>query len=184
MPTPRLLIIVASVRSGRVGAAVGEWVAARAESVDGVEVDVADLAEVRLPLHDEPHHPRLRDYVGEDARRWSARVESADGVVFVMPEYNHSFSAPLKNAIDYLHQEWVGMPVGLVSYGGLSGGTRAVVALQPVLVNLGMHLVRTNVEIAWVAEHVHDGAFVPTERHERALEALLAELAVMVSRPV
>jgi NAD(P)H-dependent FMN reductase len=176
---PTLLIVIASVRQGRVGNAVGDWVAARARDAGGLSIDVVDLLELQLPLHDEPHHPRLRQYVGDHARSWSARVESADSFVFVLPEYNHSFSAPLKNAIDYLFAEWASKPIGLVSYGGLSGGTRAVVALQPVLTNLGMLSTRTNVEIAWVAEHVVDGVFRPTERHDAALAAQLSELAAM-----
>jgi hypothetical protein len=70
-----------------------------------LDVDLVDLRELQLPLHDEPHHPKLQNYIGEPAKRWSARVGSADAVIFVMPEYNHSFSAPLQNAIDYLHAE-------------------------------------------------------------------------------
>jgi NAD(P)H-dependent FMN reductase len=178
---PRLLIVVASVRPTRVGGAVGDWVAAGAHRAAEFEVDVADLTEVGLPLHDEPNHPRLRQYVGQHAIDWSERVDAADAVVFVMPEYNHSFSAPLKNAIDYLHEEWAALPVGIVSYGGLSGGTRAVVAIQPVMVNLGMRITRSAVEIAWVAEHVSDGVFAATDRHDRALAAMLAELAAAVA---
>lgn len=175
----RLLVVIASTRPGRVGSAVGEWVVDRARAHgDGLfDVQVADLAEIGLPLLDEPHHPRLARYEHEHTRAWSATVAAADAFVFVMPEYNHSFSAPLKNALDYLVVEWEGKTVGLVSYGGLSGGTRAVVALQPVLANLALGGVRSNVEIAWVGELVDDGVFVPTERHERALAAQLDELA-------
>ena len=175
-------MLVASVRDGRVGRAVGDWVVEAAgahaphPAAEGLDVDLVDLRELRLPLHDEPHHPKLQTYVGEPAKQWSARVAAADAVIFVMPEYNHSFSAPLKNAIDYLHAEWAGMPVGIVSYGGLSGGTRAVVALQPVMVNLGMKCLPVNVEIAWVSEHVADGVFAATDRHDRALAALLGDL--------
>ena len=179
-------MLVASVRETRVGRAVGDWVVAAAGAhaphpdAGALDIDLVDLRELQLPLHDEPHHPKLQNYVGEPAKRWSARVAAADAVIFVMPEYNHSFSAPLKNAIDYLHAEWAGKPVGTVSYGGLSGGTRAVVALQPVLVNLGMRCLSANVEIAWVAEHVVEGVFLPSERHERALASQLAELAALV----
>jgi NAD(P)H-dependent FMN reductase len=178
----RLLVLVASIRETRVGRAVGDWVVATAGAhaahpdAGVLDVDLVDLRELQLPLHDEPHHPKLQNYIGEPAKQWSARVGSADAVIFVMPEYNHSFSAPLKNAIDYLHAEWAGKPVGLVSYGGLSGGTRAVVALQPVLVNLGMRCLSANVEIAWVAEHVADGMFTASERHDKALAAVLDEL--------
>jgi NAD(P)H-dependent FMN reductase len=177
---PRLLVIIASTRPGRVGEHVGRWVVEAAAAAVGWDVRVADLAELALPLLDEPAHPRLRDYRHDHTLRWSAEVDAADGFVIVMPEYNHSFTAPLKNALDYLVQEWDGKPAGLVSYGGLSGGTRAVTALQPVLANLGIRGVHVNVEIAWVAEHLVDGRFVPTDRHERALAAQLTELAELL----
>ena len=181
MTAPRLLVVIASVRQGRVGGAVGAWVATQAQELGAFDVDVVDLRALQLPLHDEPHHPRLGQYVGEHARSWSARVSEADACIFVMPEYNHSYSAPLKNAIDYLFVEWGRMPVGLVSYGGLSGGTRAVVALQPVMTNLGMLSTRVNVEIAWVAEHMGGDVFLPAERHESALLAQLRELEALVT---
>ncbi|MFB2554219.1 NADPH-dependent FMN reductase [Herbiconiux liangxiaofengii] len=176
----RLLVVIASTRPGRVGGAVGEWVVQAARASAAFEVEVADLAELGLPLLDEPAHPRLRDYRHDHTHRWSAQVDRADGFVFVMPEYNHSYTAPLKNALDYLVHEWAGKPVGLVSYGGLSGGTRAVVALQPVLANLQLRGVAANVEIAWVAEHLDEGRFAPSERHDRALAALVAELATLL----
>lgn len=178
---PQLLVVIASTRPGRVGGAVGDWVIQAARASGRFDVRVADLAELALPLLDEPSHPRLRDYRHPHTHAWSAQVEAADGFVLVMPEYNHSFTAPLKNALDYLVQEWDGKPVGLVSYGGLSGGTRAVVALQPVLANLGLRGVHANVEIAWVAEHVHAGAFAASDRHDRALEAQLSELAQLLT---
>jgi NAD(P)H-dependent FMN reductase len=176
----RLMVLIASTRVGRVGGPVGDWVAQAARQAGEVEVDVVDLATFVLPLLAEPNHPRLKQYTSDLTWEWSRRVEAADAVIFVLPEYNHSYSAPLKNAIDHLHGEWAGKPVGLVSYGGLSGGSRAVVALQPVLVNLGMRMLAANVEIAWVAEHLVDGEFLPTERHERALATQLAALAELV----
>jgi len=176
----RLLVLIASTRVGRAGGAVGAWVAETARQAGAVEVDAVDLASFVLPMMEEPNHPRLKAYTSELTWAWSRRVEAADAVVFVLPEYNHSYSAPLKNAIDHLHGEWAGKPVGLVSYGGLSGGSRAVVALQPVMVNLGMRMLAANVEIAWVSEHIVDGVFMPSERHDRALAAELASLAALV----
>ncbi|WP_120338964.1 NADPH-dependent FMN reductase [Cryobacterium soli] len=176
----RVMVVIASTRVGRVGGPVGDWVAQAARQAGDVEVDVVDLAAFVLPMLAEPNHPRLKQYTSELTWEWSRRVEAVDAVIFVLPEYNHSYSAPLKNAIDHLHGEWAGKPVGLVSYGGLSGGTRAVIALQPVLVNLGMRILSANVEIAWVAEHVVEGVFLPSERHERALASQLAELAALV----
>ena len=172
-----VLIIIASTRSVRVGGAVGQWVEARVAASAGLEARIVDLRELDLPMMDEPKHPRLKDYTRQTTWQWSATVEAADAIVLVMPEYNHSFTAPLKNAIDYLHAEWAGKPIGMVSYGGISAGSRAVVALQPVLVNLGARLLPANVELAWVAESIADGEFVATDRQDRAIAGMLAALA-------
>jgi hypothetical protein len=115
---PTLQIIIASTRPGRVGLPVARWFESRARTHGGLDVEVVDLAEIDLPFVDEPNHPRLRQYTQQHTKDWSAKVDAADAFVFVMPEYNYGFNAPLKNAIDYLHQEWLYKPVGLVSYGG------------------------------------------------------------------
>ena len=81
---------------------------------------------------DEPKHPRLREYEHQHTKDWSARVEAADAFVFVHPEYNYGITAPLKNALDYLSQEWNYKPLGLVSYGGVSAGTRAAQMIKQV----------------------------------------------------
>lgn len=134
-----LQIIVASTRPGRIGPTVAEWVGTAAREHAGFEeIDLVDLAEVDLPMMNEPHHPRLRDYVHQHTKDWSARVDAADAFVFVMPEYNYGYSAPLKNAIDYLHSEWAYKPVGLVSYGGVSAGTRAAQMIKQVVTTLKM----------------------------------------------
>ena len=179
---PRVLLLIASVRTGRVGAAVGAWVEDRLAADGGFEIDRVDLAELRLPLMDEPHHPKLQQYVGEPARAWSARVAAADAFVFVMPEYNHSYTAPLKNALDYLVHEWAWKPVGLVAYGGLAGGARAVVALEPVLANLRLIEAGPAVELAWVHEHLEATEFLPTDRHDRALVTQIEALKRLTER--
>lgn len=176
-PRPTLLVVIATTRPVAAGRSVGAWVTSRAETDGRFAVEVVDLRELDLPLLDEPHHPKLRRYEHDHTHGWSGRVEAADAFVFVTPEYNHSFTAPLKNALDYLNAEWAHKPVGLVSYGGLSGGSRAVTALEPVLSNLALLTVQANVEIAWVAEHIVDDVFQPTDRHERALETQLAAIA-------
>jgi NAD(P)H-dependent FMN reductase len=94
---------------------------------------------------DEPHHPKVRRYTHEHTKRWSETVERADAFVFVMPEYNHTFTAPLKNALDYLVHEWAFKPVGFVSCGGLSAGLRAVQSLKPAVTALNMHPLRDGV---------------------------------------
>ena len=104
----------------------------------GFTVEVLDLAEIGLPMLDEPNHPRLGNYTHEHTKAWSASIAAADAFVFVMPEYNYSFNAPLKNAIDYLWAEWQHKPVGLVSYGGVSGGLRAAQKVRQVVTSLSM----------------------------------------------
>ncbi len=129
----KLLVIIASTRPGRIGPTIADWFVGQATEHGGFDVEVADLAEIDLPLLDEPAHPATGKYVHQHTKDWSALVDSADAFVFVMPEYNHSYTAPLKNAIDYLNREWAYKPVGFVSYGGVSGGLRAVQAIKPVI---------------------------------------------------
>lgn len=174
--TPTLLVIVASTRPGRVGIAVGEWFRAHAEAHGGFDVRVVDLAELALPFFDEPRHPRTGRYEHEHTRRWSAIVDAADAVAVVTPEYNHSYNAVLKNALDFLHHEWADKPVGLVSYGGVAAGTRAVQALKPVFAALRMPVAVEAVNIPFVANFVHDGTLEPTPVLEQSATAVLDEL--------
>lgn len=173
----KLMIIVGSVREGRIGSAVAEWVDGVAETDGRFEVDLVELADLALPLMDEPHHPRLRQYTKPYTIEWSRRVEATDAFIFVTPEYNHSFSPALKNALDYLMHEWKRKPFGFVSYGGVSAGTRGVVALRPAAVVLGLVQVPSAVEISYVARQIDEARrFQPTEQQEAALAAMLDEL--------
>lgn len=174
---PRLLVVIASTRPGRAGRAIGDWFVDVARAHSGFEVDVADLAELDLPFHDEPAHPRLGQYEHEHTKRWSAQVDAADAVVFVMPEYNYSFSAPLKNAFDFLNKEWKYKPVGFVSYGGVSGGMRAVQQFKQVVTTLTMLPVPVQVALTNFAQHLRDGQFRPDEGAEAAAKTMLDELA-------
>jgi NAD(P)H-dependent FMN reductase len=175
---PNLLIIIASTRPGRVGLPIGRWFEQRARDHGGFDVTVADLAEWRLPFMDEPNHPRLQRYSHQHTKRWSASVEAADAFVFVMPEYNHGINAPLKNAIDYLHNEWQRKPVGFVSYGGVAAGTRAVQMTKQVVVSLRMVPLNDAVTIPFVSNMIdEDGAFAPSEVVQQSAGMLLTELA-------
>jgi NAD(P)H-dependent FMN reductase len=175
---PTLLIVIASTRPGRVGLPVAEWFKERAEAHGGFAVEVADLAAIDLPFMDEPQHPRLRQYVHQHTKDWSARVDAADAVVFVMPEYNYGFNAPLKNAIDYLNQEWRYKPVGFVSYGGVSAGTRAVQMAKQVVTALAMMPVPTAVSIPFVRQFLdEEGRIRANEVMETAATGMLDDLA-------
>ncbi|MDQ1683148.1 MAG: hypothetical protein QOH99_1689, partial [Frankiaceae bacterium] len=96
----------------------------------------------------------------------------------VMPEYNYSYSAPLKNAIDYLHNEWHYKPVGFVSYGGIAAGTRAVQALKQVVTALKMMPMFEGVNVPFVRQFLDaDNRFVPNDILDAAAPAMLNELA-------
>ena len=120
------------------------------------DVQLVDLAEWNLPFMDEPHHPRLRRYEHQHTRDWSAKIDQADAFVIVLPEYNYGYTAPLKNAIDYLHHEWAYKPVGLVSYGGVAAGARAAQMIKQVLTTLKMMPVPEAVQIPFVAQFLDD----------------------------
>lgn len=135
----RLVVLVGSVREGRFGPVVGSWVAEQARTHGGFEVDVVDLAEIDVPLALPAASPR---FAGEDYPRpagmaaLTAALEGADAFVVVTPEYNHSYPASLKAAIDWHFTQWTAKPVAFVSYGGAAGGRHAVLHLENVLTEL------------------------------------------------
>jgi NAD(P)H-dependent FMN reductase len=171
---PLLEIIICSTRPGRKGMAVAEWVDTVAHEHEGFSVELIDLADVALPLFDEPNHPMHANYVHEHTKAWSATVARADAFVFVMPEYNHSYNAALKNALDYLNREWAYKAVGLVSYGGVAAGTRAVQAIKPVFGALGTHVVVESINIPNFAAFINDDeVFQPAPGLKEATFAML-----------
>ncbi len=174
----KLMIVVGSVRPGRVGLPIAHWVRTVAEVHGGFDIDFVDLLELGLPFMDEPNHPRLRQYTKQHTIDWSGRVDAADAFVFVTPEYNHSFSPALKNAIDFLSQEWWRKPLGFVSYGGVSGGSRGVTALEPVTTGVGLVRIGAEVELAFGGAQVSDGVFTPQDKEAAILEKLLGEIVV------
>jgi NAD(P)H-dependent FMN reductase len=171
-----LRIIIASTRPGRVGLPVGNWFTDVARAHGAFDVEVTDLAELDLPFMDEPKHPRFREYTHDHTRAWSETVEGSDAFVFVMPEYNFGITAPLKNAIDYLHHEWHDKPVGFVSYGGIAAGTRAVQMTKQIVSAVKMVPVYEAVYIPFVASRIEDGRFNPSDVTQEAAGALLDEL--------
>ena len=177
---PRLLIIISSTRPGRIGDAVATWFADRAREHGTFELEVADLAALELPLLDEPHHPRLRRYTQDHTHAWSATVDRADAVALVCAEYNYGYTAPLKNAIDYLHHEWRHKPVGFVSYGGVAAGTRAVQQLKQIVTALAMVPAVAAVNIPFVQQFLtEDRTIAANEVMEQAADAMLDELLAL-----
>jgi NAD(P)H-dependent FMN reductase len=173
---PRLMIIVGSTRPGRAGLPITQWLFEQARTHGGFDLNLVDLAELNLPLLDEPNLPRLRQYTQQHTRDWSAIVDASDAFVFVTPEYNFGYPASVKNAIDYLHTEWHHKPVGFVSYGGVAAGTRAVQQLKQVVTTLRMLPVFEGVHIPWHPQFIADGKFNATDVLDHSAKAMLDEL--------
>lgn len=172
----RLHIVVASTRPGRVGPSVAAWFQRVARDEASFDVHLVDLAEFGLPVYDEPRHPRLQQYEHEHTRAWAASVAAADAFVLVTPEYNFGPTPALLNALDYVYNEWCYKPAAFVSYGGISGGIRAVQMTKQTLTTLKMVPIMEAVTIPFVSEHVKDGRFEAKEVHAKSAEAMLKEL--------
>ncbi|MFF7335009.1 NAD(P)H-dependent oxidoreductase [Streptomyces sp. NPDC008150] len=180
---PLLQIHIGSTRPGRIGPAFAAWFADVATRHDCFDVEVVDLAEVGLPLLDEPNHPRLRQYVHQHTKDWSATVDRADAFVIVTPEYNYGYSAATKNALDYLCHEWGDKAVGFVSYGGVGAGTRAVQQLKQVVTTLRMVPVLESVNIPFAMQKLTaEGEAITDAGLEEAAKVMLDELARMSAK--
>jgi NAD(P)H-dependent FMN reductase len=173
----KLLVIIGSTRKGRAGVPVAQWFVERAKQHGGFEVELVDLQVVNLPLLDEPNHPRLRQYQHAHTKAWSATVTRGDAYVFVTPEYNFGPSPAVINALDYLYVEWNYKPAGFVSYGGVSGGTRAVVMTKQIVTTLKMVPVYEAVSIPFFSKLIENGEFKGGETQDKAAATLLDELA-------
>jgi NAD(P)H-dependent FMN reductase len=121
----KLKITTSTTRPGRKGPAISAWLPAIARRHADFDVEVLDLAQINLPMMEEPFHPMLQNYLHEHTRQWSKTIAEADAFVMVTAEYNSGMPAPLKNALDYLSKEWAYKPVAIVSYGGVSAATRS-----------------------------------------------------------
>jgi NAD(P)H-dependent FMN reductase len=157
---------------------IGQWTETMAVAHGGFsEVELVDLAEVNLPFMDEPNHPRLARYTHKHTRDWSAKVAEADAFVFVSPEYNFGISAPLKNALDYLHNEWAYKAVGMVGYGGVAAGARAAQMTKQVVTTLRMIPIYDAVAIPYVTQFIDEEEnFVPNDPIVASAKAMLDEL--------
>jgi NAD(P)H-dependent FMN reductase len=171
-----LKVITASTRPGRKGILISHWVIDALQNNPEFQVEHLDLKEVNLPFLDEPHHPRFQNYTMQHTKDWSARISEAEAFIFVIPEYNYGFTAPLKNAIDFLSKEWAYKTVGIVSYGGLAGGTRATQMFKQVLTTLKMVPVTESLPIPFFESHIKEGVFVPSEVLKNGLNGMFQEM--------
>ena len=180
----RLHVLSAATRPTSSGRPLAAWVTERARAHGGFEVTPVDLAEIALPFLDEPEYASSGNYAHQHTRDWSALVDTADAFVFVLPMYNGGFTAPFKNAIDFLYREWKGKPVGLVSYSaGPSGGAPAAEMLLPVLTRVGLVPAGRSVAVPGIPGLVGPEGFRAPEGLADALAGVLDEVAELAARP-
>lgn len=135
---PAVLVIMGSVRAGRLCPKIAAWVVDVARASTALHYELVDLADWHLPMDDEPGIPAAGGaYAEAHTQAWSRKVAGAAGIVFVTPQYNWGYPAPLKNAIDHLYREWAGKPVLIVTYGGHGGG-KCAAQLRQVVEGMGM----------------------------------------------
>lgn len=171
----RIAVIIGSTRPGRNGQAVAEWVLEQAQGRDGATYELVDLADFPLPHLDEPMPAAYGQYAGEHTQAWSEKVASYDGFVFVTPEYNHSISGVLKNALDYLYAEWNNKAAAFVGYGSL-GGARAVEHLRAVASELQLAHVRQSLAFSVFTDFEQFTDFKPAEIHTQSAATMFDQL--------
>lgn len=174
---PKLKIIIGSTRPGRQGPIVAAWAKEAAAAHAAFDIELVDLAELGLPLLDEPQHPAMQKYEHDHTKRWAAIIDEADAFLFVTPEYDYFPPAALVNALQCLAVEWRGKPAGVVSYAGISGGLRAAQILRDLIGNLGMVPLPNVVPVPGFQSFVSDGAFTPNEPMAQGMTGLLDALA-------
>ncbi|TCD12314.1 NADPH-dependent FMN reductase [Oricola cellulosilytica] len=172
----KLNVIVTSTRPGRNGIKVGKWMADFASENSEFDVELVDLADYDLPLLDEPNHPAMQQYEHDHTKRWSAVNGKADAFVFVSPEYDYFPAASTVNAIQTLHREWQKKPVGLVGYGGVSGGMRAMQTTKVLMTGVNLMPLPQEVPIPFVFDFLSEDGFAPAPEVEEGAKAMLAEL--------
>jgi NAD(P)H-dependent FMN reductase len=173
--TLRIGIILGSTRPNRNGEQVARWVLDISSERADAEFELVDLRDFPLPHLDEPLPPSLGQYQGDHTKAWAAKIASFDGFVIVTPEYNHSTSGVLKNALDYLYAEWNNKAVGFVSYGA-QGGARAVEHLRLVAGELQMADVRQQVTLSLITEFENFSVFKPNDYNPPALRTLFDQV--------
>lgn len=144
----KIKVIVGSTRQNRFSEKPAKWILEEAKKLDGVDAELLDLHEYQLPLLDSPMPPSMAKghYANEVIQTWAAKIQDGDAFIIVTPEYNHGYSAVLKNALDVISPEWNRKPVGFVSYGSAMGA-RAVEQLRQVAIELQMAPIRSAIHI-------------------------------------
>lgn len=174
---PKLHVVISSTRPGRVGPAVARWFQDFAAQHSQFDVRLVDLADFNLPVYDEPQHPAMQQYEHAHTKAWSASVDAADAFVFVTPEYNFNPPPSFVNALNYVYREWNYKACGFVSYGGVSGGLRAVQMAKQLVTTLKMMPMVEGVAVPMVGQSLDEqGAFISNPLIDDSAQKMLDEL--------
>lgn len=174
---PLLQIIVTSTRAGRVGKELGDWLYSFAVEHSNFDVELIDLAKINLPLFDEPKHPRLHQYEHDHTKAWGKLIAKGDVFIFVMPEYDHLPPSSFVNAVTYLSNEWNYKAASFLSYGGISGGLRAVETARLMLNAVRMVPILDTVTIPEYTQYINEnGQFRPNSVIENRAQTVFDEL--------
>jgi NAD(P)H-dependent FMN reductase len=171
----KIAIILGSTRPGRNGKAVADWVTEKAAVRSAARYELVDLADHPLPHMDEALPPAMGQYAGEHTKAWAQTIAAYDGFIFVTPEYNHSTSGVLKNAIDYLYAEWNNKAAAFVSYGSV-GGARAIEHLRAICSELQIAHVRQQLSFSMFTDFENFSTFAPGPQHDDASDVLFDQL--------
>ena len=177
---PTIKLIVGSTRPVRVGGQLVDGLVSTLAKASGADVEVVDLRELDLPFLAEPQQASTGVYTLDSTKQWSRIVSEADGIVWLTPEYNGGFTAPIKNAIDHLYAEWDAKPTLVIGY-GWGGAARAVANLVQILGNVKANVVTDAVTMAFGDNAPQDGQVTNplaiVEANEAALTAAAQALA-------
>lgn len=166
-------IIIGSTRPGRRSPLIAEWFAKNLPQAE-LTYDVIDLADFDLPFLDESAMPQTGIYQHDTTKRWSEKIATYAGFIFIVPQYNWGYPAVLKNALDYLYREWQGKPACLVTFGG-HGGSQAQIALRLVMQGLKMPVLSVAPMITLSPSASTTEALNTLDAYEHLLPALVAE---------
>jgi NAD(P)H-dependent FMN reductase len=172
-------VVLASMREGRRGEAFAKWIHGILAEREGVAASLIDLKDWLLPPYTSAQHPLVADKTLSDdspVGRWSKLVRGFDGFVVVTPEYNTGYPGQLKNAFDHVNAPWNYKPIGFVSYGGVSSGTRAVQQLRQVAIELRMVPIRDEVPLTLIGLATDERGFPTAELYVKRANAMADEL--------
>lgn len=178
MSKAKIKVLAGSIRPGRFNPQAAKWITDIASKHADLDVELIDLQELDLPWYDEPKPAMMGNYEHAHTKKWAEIIGEADGFIFVTPEYNHSYSPVLANAINFLNAEWNYKPVSYVSYGSAAGGARAVEHLRGIAGELRMFDLRDQVILNNYWFNMDDqGNYKFTEQEAETAQVVINELA-------